>query len=174
MFNNLLESVTLGNILSLAANILALIGIALTYREARKSKTAAQQANDAVRKARDDIRKGNTLAQIAEALTIMEEIKREQRAKVWDLLPERYSTLCGKLSFIQGANLQLTKNNKTILTGAITQFRFTEKQIDTALFSGRHGDTEVPLDVARLNEHLSEQSDKVGRILIEIQTSIGD
>ena len=71
---NILESAGLAYILSLAANFFALIGLALTYREARKSKTAAQQANVAVQKARDDIRKGNTLAQIAEALAIMEEI----------------------------------------------------------------------------------------------------
>ncbi len=165
----LLESAVFGNILSIAGILIALVGFFLTIRAARKSRTAAQQAEQAVQRMRDDIRKYDTVAEFSTALSIMEEIKRLHREGAWKVLPDRYSTLRQLLISIRATNPSLSNKQKEIMQNALMHFTGIERQVEKV-----NATNQIPPSIPRLNSIVSNQIDGLKSILVDIRNTIGE
>jgi hypothetical protein len=95
----------------------------------------------------------------------MDEIKRLHRARAWELVPDRYSVLRRLLASIQTLNPDLTDEQKTILGGAVVQFRTMEHQVETARARGRMAD----LNLARFNRIVAKQLDELDKVMLSIR-----
>jgi hypothetical protein len=158
----------LGDVASVVAVIVTVVGFFITIRNTMKSKTAAEKAKSAVVEMRKDLAKTNTIADISSAITAMEEIKRLHRKEEWELLPERYSSLRKLLICVKGAAAIITEERKSVIQGAIVNFSSMEKQMEKIV-----AEKAMPKNRARLNETVSSEMDNLQAMLVEIQNEIG-
>lgn len=121
------------DLLTLVSLGLTLIGFGFTIVNVLRAKRAAKAAQDAVDDVRGDILRIDTVAEFSSALRVMEEIKRLQRQKMWDILPDRYASLRQSLVEIRGANTDLPDHQKAALQSSIVTIRGIENQIEKAL-----------------------------------------
>jgi uncharacterized protein (DUF2267 family) len=159
---------TVGGVASVIGVIVAVVGFIVTILNVRRSKKAAQQAEQAALKVRQDMLQKTTVEQFASALTSMEEIKRLHREEAWPILPERYSALRKFLIAIRSANQNLPDHHKTALQRAIQYFAGVEKQVEEYLEASGE-----PPNVAKLNRMVSRNIDDLQVVLIEIKNQIG-
>ncbi len=101
----------------------------------------------------------------AEAIAIMDEIKRLHRANAWEIVPDRYSALRRLLVSVQNLNPDLTPEQRTILGGTIVQFRTMENKVENARAANRDDD----LDFAGLNKIVTKQLDDVEKVMLSIR-----
>lgn len=95
----------------------------------------------------------------------MDEIKRLHRAQAWELVPDRYSMLRRMLTSIQTLNPDLTDEQRTILGGAILQFRTMENQVEKARAANEFED----LNLARFNRIVTQQLDELDKVMLSIR-----
>lgn len=158
----------IGDFASIIGLLLAVVGFILTFREARKAKSAAQSAQLEVQKLRNMLLQVNTIADLATAMSAMEEIKRLQRLEAWHILPDRYSAVRRMLNTIRSANPNLTDKHKDALFDTIQQLSIIERKIERILAKGRGS-----LDQARFNTIVSVQMDKLEEVLTVMRQNIG-
>ena len=78
-FTEWVESNSVGDVASLVGVCISLIGFAVTLWNVRRSRTAAQRAEEAARKTRRSIRILESVYDFAAAISMLEEIKRLHR-----------------------------------------------------------------------------------------------
>lgn len=149
-----------GNVASLAGLIASVVGLVLTYREAHKSKTAAEKAREAVADVKKRLSTLDAVAAIAEAILMMDEIKRLNREHAWNLLPDRCTILKRRLITIRGF-VDLTEEDQTALSSGIQHMGDIQNRVEKLLHMGK----KKPPDVPRLNRIISVQTDKLSEIL---------
>jgi hypothetical protein len=157
-----------GDLASVAGVLISIIGFVITITSVVRSKRAAQRVEEAVQDVRRSILQSDTVMELSQAVTIMEEIKRLHRTLVWGPLPDRYSTLRRLLISIRSANPQLRDEHLAALQGSILQFTQIEKKVERSLATGSS-----PPNVALLNEIVSEQADRMNEVLMVIRQDIG-
>lgn len=135
--------------LNIAGILLAIVGFGVTIWQAWAARRAAEQA-------RDQVRGSQTIASLATAVAIVEEIKRLQTAGAWPVVVDRYSTLRGCLIEIQGSS-------DAKLAGSIRKLKTSEKEIAEAMRDG------TPLDPVKMNEILNTEADKLKEILVGVK-----
>lgn len=156
-----------GDIASVVGVIISLIGFAVTIWGVLRSKTAAQRAKEEVTKVQETILKVDLVMEFSEAVTIIDEIKRLHRAAAWGILPDRYSALKRILISIRSANPDMSDTHKTSVQSAIQNFTDIEKKVERALTSQTS-----PPNVAKLNEIVSLQLDKLNEVLAAIKQEV--
>lgn len=102
----------LGDVASVLAVVITVVGFFVAIYNVTKSKKAALRAEKAVKQVRADLARMNNVAEIASAITGMEEIKRLHRQEAWDLLLERYSAVRKALIAIR-ANMPKYERGET-------------------------------------------------------------
>ena len=156
---------------------LALWGLWISIDEARKAKDEASKAKSAAEIAKNEVDKLRqtlvrleTIENLADAIAIMEEIKRLHRYGVWDkLLLDRYSTLRRKLVAIKTTNVNIKAEYATILQGAILQFRKIESEVEGSL-----NDATSKPTTTKLNAIVSTQIDKMDEVLNTMKQDMGE
>ncbi len=154
--------------LNVAGLVLTIGGFMATLINVIRAKRAATRAQEAVDEVRGDILRIDMVTEFSSALKVMGEIKRLQRQKMWDFLPDRYTALRQSLNEVRGVDSDLPDHHKATLQSSIVTIRGIENQIEEALESRKD-----PPNVAKLNNTLSEQEDNLQAILTEIKTQIG-
>lgn len=157
-----------GDIASVIGVIISIIGFIFTIVGVRRSKNAAQRAEEAARDVQKVIFRSDIIMDLSAAVTIMDEIKRLHRVPAWVILPDRYSTLKRILVNINSSNSNLSKEHKTALQSAIQQFTDIERKVERALAS----ESPYP-NVAAINDIVSTQADKIGEVLATIRQDVG-
>lgn len=155
----------LGDVASVVAIFITIVGFVVTVYNIIKSKTAAERAEEAVTQVRGDLVRMSAVADIASTISGMEEIKRLHRQEAWDLLPERYAAL---RKVLIGIKVNMSNERKAILQDIIVLFRGIEKEIDLSIRSKR-----PPKSVPRLNDIVSKKMDVLEELLVEIRDQIG-
>jgi hypothetical protein len=158
-----------GNLASVLGLLVGLIGFSLTIWNVVKSKKAAQTAKEAVDEVRERIRAFNTVADLAQAVAILEEIKRLQRARQWRVVLDRYATLRKYIIQIGVQHPLLTPERRSVLTGTTRQLLEIEKGLEKDVDRDDCANT----DAAKLNQVISRQVDQVFRVLTELQQEMG-
>jgi transcription elongation GreA/GreB family factor len=99
----------------------------------------------------------------------MNELTLFHRSRTWDVLPGRYASVRKQLIRVRFENSALSSSHRSKIQAAIMQLREDGKLIENSLIDRR---TES-LDVAALSDAIAEQSDKLSRVLTEIERSVG-
>jgi hypothetical protein len=157
-----------GDIASVLGVLVSLVGFGITIWGVLRSKSAAQKAQEEVARVRETMLRLDTVMQFSEAITIMDEIKRLHRASAWVMLPDRYSALKRILISIRTLDFDINDDRKTVLQSAIQHFSDIEKKVEKSLAT----QSNLP-NVARLNEIVSIQLDKLNEVLASIRQEIG-
>ena len=146
-------------------NLVTILGFIVTIFTLLRTKTAAVAARQAAEGTRAQLSRVNTMAEFASEIAVMDEIKRLHRAGAWELVPDRYSVLRRQLASIQTLNPDLTEEQKTILGGAVVQFRTMEHQVETARAANRV----TELNLARFNRTVTRQLDELDKVMLSIR-----
>lgn len=146
-------------------NFLTIIGFIVTILTLLRTKAAAVAARQAAELTKLQVSRIDTLGEFASAIAIMDEIKRLHRAQAWELVPDRYSMLRRMLTSIQTLNPDLTDEQRTILGGAILQFRTMENQVEKARAANEFED----LNLARFNRIVTQQLDELDKVMLSIR-----
>jgi|ERR1039457_5090261 hypothetical protein len=146
-------------------SIATVLGFVVTIWTLVRTKTAAVAARQAAEATKAQLSRVDTMTEFSSAIAIMDEIKRLHRVRAWELLPDRYSILRRLLASIQTLNPDLTDDHRSILGGAIVQFRTMEHQVETARAANRHAE----LDLARLNRTVAKQLDELDKVMLSIR-----
>jgi hypothetical protein len=105
-----------------------------------------------------------SIAELASALAILEEIKRLQRESAWRVIPDRYSTLRLKLIGIRASTSICDEEQSQVLQDAIEQLATLEQRIERALARNS-----MPPNPAKLNEIVSTILGRVHGVLTVLQ-----
>lgn len=145
----------LGDLASVIAVIITLVGFGFSLFGIWRSKTAAERAEEAASNARKAITQFDRVAAISAAITSMEEVKRLHRVMAWNILPDRYAEVRKALISVRSSNPPLPPECLAAIQGAIQHFTEIENEVEKALALGRRDPSQ-----AKLNEIVSRQIDK--------------
>lgn len=158
-----------GDAASLMGLAVALVGFALTLVNVARSRSAAERAEQAANNARQSIRYVTSIAELASALAILEEIKRLQRQNAWPVIPDRYSILRLKLISIRSTTTLITEDQRQVLQDAIVQLAELEQKVERALARNT-----TPPNPAKLNEIVSSLLGQIHLVLSDLQQQLRD
>lgn len=166
MFDNFAQA--WGNIASIAGFFLSLVGFGWTVWLAWQARSAAKAAERAASEARRAIIRSQTIAEVAQILVIMEEIKRLHRVAAWPILLERYSTLRRMLVAVRSDNPEMSNEHKSAIQSAIQTFKNLEDEVEATPPPERER-----LNPARFNTLVSTRIDEIGDLLTRMKQDIG-
>jgi len=154
-----------GDLASVIGCFVSIIGFSFAIYTLLRTKKAAEAAREAAIEVRERLTRVNTVAEFAEALATIEEIKRLHRAKKWEISLDRYSVVRRLLVSIQGSSPTLGDQQRAVLAGAIEQFRTMEQTVERA----RSGHVQRDPDHARLNKVAAKIHDELNSVMISIR-----
>ncbi len=152
-------------VFSLIGFPIGILAVYLTYREARRSKTASEAAQDAVRNFRRDLNLFTSVADFEKALSMTDQIKRDIRDRNFNRLPDRFSEMRQLLITIRGSDLGLNDKQNATFQSAIVTFR----TLEIRFADNKH----APQDIAELTESICNDVDSLHEILTELKSKIG-
>ena len=157
----------LGDWASVLGVLIALVGFGITIYNVVRSRKSSDRAETAANQALQSVRYIDTVQNLSKAISIMEEIQRLNRAKEWKVLLDRHLNFRSILIEVKGAADSLGDGHLASIQSGILQSRLISHKIESAL-----GKDAEPKDVALMNRVLSEQTEKLGAILVDIKMSI--
>ncbi len=156
---------------------LAVWGILITLREATKAresadkaKTASQEAQEAVNRLRETIIEMDVIADLSAVVAEMEEIKRSHRSDILNpALLDRYSGLRQKLLHVHSIDRRLNDEQRSVIQGAVTQFRVMERNLERYIDTGS-----TKPQQSRTNDIVTTERDKIEEILFAVRQKTGE
>jgi Co/Zn/Cd efflux system component len=146
-------------------DVATLLGFFITILTLERTKTAAIAAKNAAESTKSEVLRIDTIIEFSAAIEIMAEIKRLHRVKAWQIVSDRYAAVCRYLTSIQKLNPDLGTEQRSVLGGAIVQFRRMENQVDRAGVLNQLDS----LDPAKLNKIVSKLEDELRIVLLSIR-----
>ena len=156
----------LGDITSIIGLVATIGGFVLALRQIRKTRSASESALEASESVRQQILQMNALQEITTAIRAFEDIRRLHSHKVWEVLPDRYTTLKLNLISIKGRTPNLSEGQKKQIQSAITQLSVIEGEVGGVIDGGQEPEIE------RINRIVSKQIEGLGYVLVEIQNNV--
>ena len=151
----------LGDLSSIIALIIAIIGFAIIIYNVVKTRRLSVQI-------RNDMKRIDSVSEFSSAISCMDEIKTLHRMEAWQILPNKYSTLRRVLIVIREINPDISDESKKIIQSTISTLSNIENEIEKSNYSKTS-----PPNIPRLNQAISRQMDKLHPVLIEMQNKIG-
>lgn len=134
--------------------IVSLSGFTIALWQIRRTRTAAESAEEAANKAREAVLYVISVSDLSQASTLIEQIKELHRSHDWRRAVDRYTPL---RQLLTRASSRLPEENQQVFNFAIVQLREMEKDVTLAL------DQEIPLSSSRFIS-----------ILLEVQHSLDE
>jgi hypothetical protein len=147
---------------------LALFGLFMTWREARKAKDASTKAKDAVAKFRGDLNKIDVIAELHRFCDGIPDVKKFLRADLLSIAADRLSELRRLLISCRSAPMFSSQENQTTFQNAIGFLSTSENNIESRMAERRDS-----LDLVRITKELSIITDVIQSLLIQARTTIG-
>jgi hypothetical protein len=154
-----------GDLASVAAVCLSVVGFSFTIYGVFKSKSAAQRAEQAARSTRDSISLLDTVVDFAAAISILEEVKRLHRSGQWSVLPDRYASLRKILVTLRASSPKLSHNQRSAIQNALANLYALEGLVERSL-----GDPSG-LKPAKFNAVISRDVDELIAALAELKAA---
>jgi len=158
----------MGDWASVLGVLIALGGFGITIWNVRRTKTAAERAEQMVGRIREDVVRIDTVSDCSTAISLMEQIRGHLRDGKIERLPDKVSGLRKIFIQIRKTNTQLSPDQQRSLQSAVTDFRAIEEKVVKAL-----ADEPISLDIPRLHSTICRKADSVQEMLVEIKNSIG-
>lgn len=156
-----------GDLASVTGLLLALAGFIITIVVVYRSKSAAQRAREAADETKAILLRANAIADFSAALTIMDEIRRLQRAAAWAVLPDRYSSLREKLMTILASHPLMSEAQRLSVTEALEGIRRLEHRVEGSLAAAT-----PPPNPAKLNQVIGSHLDTLRGVLTTLRGEI--
>lgn len=148
--------------------LLSLLGLGLTVWTGIRSKRAAEIAAAAAENARNSIRALDTFIDLSEAISLLEQIKRDHRVPALSFgLLERYSRVKGMLIRLNETRRDLSDQQAAAIQGSITMLRQMEKELERAQLRAPDGNAEIP--IPRWNSLISNNIEELLRVLAQLK-----
>jgi hypothetical protein len=157
-----------GNAASVIGLFVSIIGFVWALRGIVTAKRAAQNAELAANHAKESILKAAAIENFATSFEIMEDIKRQIRAGIWEDCLSRLAQLRRILVELRISRSGVNGEQEMIIASAIGQFLEIENKIEQCV-----GGKPAP-NAAKLNGIVSKQMDKLQEISLTIKQKIGD
>ena len=159
-----------GDLASVLGVLISIGGFGATLWNVGRSKRAARRAEEAVLDVKRGLNLFNTAVDIAQAISILEEIRRlhRQRQQALPILPDRYSTLKRHLITIRKTEISLDSSHKDAISRAIQNLTGMEEEVERVI------DEASSLDVPKLNRLVGYDIDGLYEVLIHVRGRIGD
>jgi hypothetical protein len=157
----------IGDLASIAGVAISVIGFVITVWNVRRSKSAAERAENAANDARRMIRGYETLSDFSAAIAIMEEIKRLHRVGQIDPLLDRYATLRKVLTGVRKMSPSVNQAMDQTIQSAITTLATMETLVESSRAAG------TPPNFVRLNQLLSRDIDELHSVFVEMKLADG-
>ncbi|MCK4570749.1 hypothetical protein KAT84_02245 [Candidatus Bipolaricaulota bacterium] len=162
-----LSTLSIPELASIIGLIVTVIGFIVTIYSVGRSRSAANLAKEAADSARVRMMRFDVATGLTSAISMLEEIKRLQRDKSWQLLPERYGTLRKLLVSIRGAYPHISEADRSSIQSAIQHLANSERIVEKVI-----ADVDTA-DVPKLNSRLSNLVDILQELLIEVKNREG-
>ena len=146
-------------------DVASVIGFAFAMVTLLLTKRAAEAAKGAAIEVRNRLNRVNAVADFAQVLATIEEIKRLHRVKAWEISLDRYSVVRRLLVSVQESSPTISDEQRAVVAGAIEQFRIMERTVGRARSRNAHDD----LDLARLNTTAAKILDELNGVMISIR-----
>lgn len=159
-----MEANMVGAFSSFLGLIVTTIGFSITIISVLNSKSAAQRAESAAKEALEGVRYFDTIEAISKSITVLEEIQRLNRTDEWKILLDRHTTFRNMITAIKSGNVTLNDEQKSILQSSLQHSSNISHKIE-----GHLEKNQTPSGIARMNKILSEQTEKLGSLLVEIR-----
>ncbi len=166
----------IGSFASIIGIPLALIGVFLSYRAAKKSALEAESSKDASLFARSEVEKFRNdiklLAQVVDferALNIMDDIKLFMRSGIYRQVPERISSLILLLNKVRSPSMGMSDENSAVIQESVTELRKIEEFVERFQNSA-----DFDQQTSSLNRRISNQIDKLYPIMNDLKNQIGE
>ena len=156
-FANWIELNKIDTLATIVGVIISLVGFTWTIINVTRAREAAIDA-------KNTLRLYDTVADVAQAISMMDEIKNLNRLKKWEIALERYSSLKKLLIEIKSTNSGLEDERKKDLQKAIQNLANIEDGIEQWLENSAPAQS-----VAKLNKIISQQIGSLHILLIEIK-----
>ncbi|HEX8429641.1 MAG TPA: hypothetical protein VF625_00080 [Longimicrobium sp.] len=157
-----------GNLAGIADLFLSIVGFGATLYGLWRATTAAKAAATAAQETRETLLRSGNIAELATAMSVMEEIKRLHRVGAWPLLLDRYAILRRSLISVRSSTPHLGEEGSKTLQTAIRHFFAIEQAVEEAVDTGVG-----PANVPKLNKLVSQQIDKLEELLTSLRTGSG-
>jgi hypothetical protein len=153
-----------GDLASVLGVLLSVLGFAITIVNVRRSKSAAQRAEEAAENTRSLLLRDDVLGALATAIANLEEIRRLHRASAWTMLPDRYASLRDRLIVIRTLGRGIDDRQLAILQEAESELLAIEKRVERALSKGT-----TPPNPAKFNEVLGGRLTRLQELLVRLR-----
>jgi hypothetical protein len=153
-----------GDWASIVGVIISLLGFWIAIQQIRRSKTAAQRAEEAAKETRKSIHLFDTFIDFFSAITLFDEIKRLHRLKEWPLLPDRYAALRKLLVSARASKGSLTEVQATALQRALVNLQTMETEVEKEI----HNQSDP--NPVRLNKLILMDADNLVEILTQLRS----
>jgi hypothetical protein len=157
----------IGDLASIAGVAISILGFAITVWNVRRSKSAAERAENAANEARRMIRGYETLSDFSAAIAIMDEIKRLHRVGQIDAVLDRYATLRKVLIEVRKMSPFVDRAMDQTIQNATTTLATMETLVERARAAGTRP------DFVQLNQLLSRDIDELHAVLVEMKLADG-
>jgi hypothetical protein len=157
----------IADVSSLVGLAITIVGFIVTVYNVRKSKAAAERAEEAARNARSNLLRVDSIAGISGVITGLEDIQRFNRLGSWHGTPERYALQRRTLVSIRSGNMALTDAQRSTLQSVIQQLLLLETQIEGHLAAP----AAQSLDVPKVNGVISKHVDNLTQLLSELRVA---
>ncbi|WP_155931316.1 MULTISPECIES: hypothetical protein [Methylosinus] len=153
-----------GDLASIAGVGISVIGFMVTVYDVRRSRKAAELAQQAAQDAKNSIQIFETVVDLSAAIQMLEEVKRAHRNRQWEALPDRYANLRKTLISIRRSS-DLSDEHASVFQAAIANLRDMEQAVEKSLPNMPQGSHH------RFNELLSKDVDELAGVLAELKFS---
>lgn len=140
--------------------IVSLSGFTIAVWQIRRTRTAAESAEQAAIEAREAVLYVTSVADLSQASSQIEQIKELHRTQEWKRAADRYTPLRQMLT---RASSRLPEENQQVFNFAIVQLREMEKDVNLAL------DQKLSLSSARFISILLEMQDSLDKVRMELE-----
>lgn len=153
------ELYKLGDLASVLALVITIVGFSITIVQVRRSLRASEEA-------RDHVLQMNAIHELDATIKALEDIRRLHRMNAWEAMPDRYTSVRRDLIAIRIRTPTLSHEHQADLQSALQQLSTTERQVER-LMAGAG-----VISVDRLNDIISKQIDRLTRLLVELQRQL--
>lgn len=157
-----------GSLASLIGFPLAILGIALAYQQVVKTRKASEAAENAVRIFREDLSHTFCLADLAKALTGIEELKRLFRHDSYLAIPDRLSDVRHTLISARGMAERLTKDELIDFQSVISDLSALEAKVQLYLLTNN-----LPKSLPKNAFDLLQRADSLHELMTRLKNQVG-
>jgi hypothetical protein len=165
---SLLDSTAFGNIVSLIGVIVTVGGFTATIIGVYRARSAASAAEQAAGRVRDDLTKADVISDCAQAIKILELIRRDQRQGEPNLpaIIDSYEDVRGYIVRVRESEFIASKEDSERFSMLVNSCRSNVTEIEIAIKEPSR------IDTIKMNDTVSAMIDSANAVLIHLRKSL--